>query len=248
MSSLRPTSFAAVNDWWAQELGVNASELSVEQGGVQIAENALLPGILAYRRGPDVRVAAALGKLEEIQEAMIGRSLQQIFSAAFWPKYLPQFSGNVIGPASLFYADKLLPDWAKIAAPRGVNVRGLAISDAVPFAEFAASLSEEEREHSGLDFSPRAMWGAFVEKQLVAAASYDVWPGCIAHIGVAVHPEFRRRKIGQAVALAAAKGALARRRIVQYRALQSQEGSIGIALKLGLELFAETIYVRPPER
>ena len=217
------------------------------QSGVQLSENALLPGILAYRRGLDVRVSASLGKLEEIQEALIGRTLSEIFSVQFWPDYLPQFSGKVIGPASLFYADKPSANWATIKTQVSISVRGLAVADATAFADFSASLSELEREHSGLDFSPRAMWGAFSKKQLVAAASYDVWPGRIAHIGVAVHPDFRARKIGQAVAMSAARGALARRRIVQYRSLQEQEASMGIARKLGLELFAETIYVRPPE-
>ncbi len=247
MGSLRPKSNAAINDWWAQELGVNASELSVEQSGVQLSGNALLPGLLAYRRGPDVRVAAACGKLEAIQEAMIGCTLNQIFSADFWMKRLPQFAGRVIGPASLFYTDKIPVGWSKIAPPSGVIVRGLAESDASAFWEFTSLLDEHDREHGGLDFSPQAMWGAFAEERLVAAASYDLWPGRLAHLGVAVHPDFRGRNIGQAVAMEAAKGALAQERIVQFRVMQARADGMNLAIRLGFEPFAETIYVHPME-
>ncbi len=226
---------------------MNASELSVEQSGVQLSGNALLPGLLAYRRGSDVRVAAALGKLEAIQEAMIGCALKEIFSADFWPERLPQFSGRVIGPASLFYADKIPAGWSKITPPPEVNVRGLAGSDARAFGEFTSHLDEYDREHGGLDFSPKAIWGAFVEERLVAAASYDLWPGRLAHLGVAVHPDFRGRKFGQAVAMEAAKGALAQDRIVQFRVMQARPDGMDLAARLGFERFAETIYVHPRE-
>ncbi len=247
MGSLRAKSSAAINDWWAQELGVNASELSVEQSGVQLSGNALLPGLLAYRRGSDLRVAAALGKLETIQGAMIGCTLKEIFCAEFWPERLPQFTGRVTGPATLFYADRAPAGWARITPPDGVSVRGLAECDAGVFEELTSHLSELDREHGGLDFSPQAMWGAFVEERMVAAASCDLWPGRLAHLGVAVHPDFRGRKIGQAVAMEAAKGALAQGRIVQFRVVQARADGMDLAIRLGFEPFAETIYVHPPE-
>jgi hypothetical protein len=46
---------------------------------------------------------------------------------------------------------------------------------------------------------------------------------------------------------AAARGALARRRIVQYRTLAANVASVGLATALRLPPFAETLYVRPAE-
>ena len=129
---------------------------------------------------------------------------------------------------------------------RGVVIRGLSAIDAKPFAEFLEGLSPAEREHSSLELGPRPLWGAFKAKELVAVGGYDAWPGRIAHVGVAVHSAHRGMKLGQMVVQAAARGAIARRRIVQYRSLADNGASIGIAEALRFVPYAETLYIRPP--
>jgi predicted GNAT family acetyltransferase len=63
---------------------------------------------------------------------------------------------------------------------------------------------------------------------------------------VGVHPGYRNKGFGRLAVLAAARGALARRRIVQFRTLAENDAANALAKSLGFELFAETIYVRPP--
>jgi RimJ/RimL family protein N-acetyltransferase len=181
--------------------------------------------------------------LAQIHDAILGHSFKSILTPAFWGK-LPGLAGTVIGPARLFYLDSAPTDWAA-APPRGMTVRGLSAIDAKPFAEFIESLEPLEREHSGLELTPRPLWGAFKGKELLAVAGYDAWPGRIAHIGVAVHPAHRGKKLGQLVVQAAARGALARRRIVQYRALSENVASVKLAEALHFVPFAETLYIRP---
>lgn len=244
--SLRPKSLHAILGWWAQELGVNVPELQARADGVTLSPSSNLPGVFLFLRDRDLRIAALFPKLADLQEAIIGHTFRKIFTPKFW-EALPEFCGSVIGPAFLYYADAILPTWT-FAAPRGLMIRGLTASDAKSFAEFADNLSATEREHCGLELGPRPMWGIFKGKEMIAGAGYDAWPGRIAHIGVAVHPEHRGKNLGQIVVQAAARGALTRRRIVQYRTLAENAASVGLAKALGLEVFAETLYLRPPSR
>jgi predicted GNAT family acetyltransferase len=126
-----------------------------------------------------------------------------------------------------------------------VTIRGLAARDAQAFGEFLATLPREEREFSGLEFGPQPTWGAFADNRLVGAAGFDAWPEKIAHLNVGVRPSFRHKGIGTALVRATSRGALARRRIVQFRTAAASTAAVKIAQSLGLELFAETIYIRP---
>jgi RimJ/RimL family protein N-acetyltransferase len=245
MSELRPKSLDAILEWWAQELGISGADLWATQPGVTLSGNPLQPGIFSFRRGNFVRIAATPGKLETIRDAIVDRQISQIFTPEFWPKHLPSLSGKVIGPAELYYTDASEERWKTIPAPKGVIIRGLAAMDAPAFSDFVASLPPEDRQASGLEFGPQPMWGAFVKKQIVGVAGYDAWPGKISHVCVGVRPEFRRKGVGRGVVLAATRGALTRRRIVQFRTLTSNSASSRIAKSLGMEFFAETIYVRP---
>ena len=242
---LRPKTLEAIIRWWAQELGVNVPELMAHAEGVSLSASSNLPGILLFRRGGDLRIAAVVQKLIPIRDAILGQTFRRIFTAEFWPKRLPAFSGQAVGPAHLFYLDAVPTHW-KSKLPRTLQIRGLSAMDAKPFGEFINTLTEIEREHSGLELGPRPLWGLFKGKEILAVAGYDSWPGRIAHIGVAVHPEYRGKKFGQYIAQAACRGALARRRIVQYRTLAENLPSVGIAKALHLVLFADTLYIRPP--
>ena len=240
---LRAKSLDAVLGWWAQEIGVNVPELMARADGVTLIASSNLPGVFLFRRGSDLRIAALLSKLHAIHDAILGQSFKALLTAEFW-QTLPEFAGTANGPAHLFYLDGLPENWTS-GTPRRVMVRGLSQIDAKLFGEFIESLTPLEREHSGLELGPRPMWGVFKDKELIAVAGYDAWPGRIAHIGVAVHPEHRGQKVGQLVVQAAARGALARRRIVQYRALSDNAGAVGIGNALRFIPFAETLFIRP---
>jgi hypothetical protein len=241
--SLRPKTIETILGWWAQELGVNTLELKARADGVTLSPSSNLPGVFLFRRGADLRIAALLPKLKLIHDAILGKTFRTIFTAKFWTG-LPLLNGLAVGPAALFYLDSIPTQWV-VRSTRGIVVRGLSAIDAKPFAEFFEALNPLEREHSGLELGPRPLWGAFKGKELVAVSGYDAWPGRIAHVGVAVHPAHRGLKLAQLVVQAAARGAVARRRIVQYRALIENGPSLGIATALNFVAFAETLYIRP---
>jgi hypothetical protein len=240
---LRAKSLDAILGWWAQELGVNVPELMARADGVTLIASSNLPGVFLFRRGGDLRIAALYPKLHAIHDAILGQSFKCLLTAEFWQKH-PEFGGNVNGPAHLFYLDSLPQNWIG-GTPRRMMVRGLSQIDTKPFGEFIEMLTPSEREQSGLELGPRPLWGVFKDKELVAVSGYDSWPGRIAHIGVAVRSDHRGQKIGQLAVQAAARGALARRRIVQYRALSENAGAVGIARALRFVSFAETLFIRP---
>ncbi len=245
LPQLRRRSIDAIHEWWAAELGVNVPELAARAEGITLSASANLPGIFIFRRGGDMRIAALRHKLQKIHDTLLGHTHRQIFTGEFWRKELPDWGGQSVGPAQLFYLDAL-PAW-QFSAPLGFRIRGITEADAPAYWEFAGALVQAEREESGVDFGPRPLWGVFSKKTLVAVSGYDSWPGRLAHIGVAVHPDFRRKGLGALAVRHAARGAIARRRIVQYRALEGNEGSLGVARRLGLPWFAETLYIRHPE-
>jgi GNAT superfamily N-acetyltransferase len=236
----------AILELWGQELGVSAPELMVEADGVTLTANPQVTGVLLWRRDKDLRIAAQYQKLERIHGAIIGYSFEKIMSSEFWLR-VPEYCGEPVGPAHVFYLDALPADW-KSMTPRGLVVRVLTNLDAQAFEDFAETLSETERQHSGLELGPRPMWGVFKGTHLLAAAGYDPWPGRIAHVGVAVHADHRGQKLGQLAVRAAARGAISRRCIVQYRALADNAASVGLAKALHLIPYAETLYFRPPPR
>jgi RimJ/RimL family protein N-acetyltransferase len=242
---LRPKTLEAILGFWAQELGMNVPELMARADGVTLSPSPNMPGILIFRRGNDVRIAAHLQRLQKIHDAILGHTFQMLLRPEFWQRH-PALAGAIIGPATLFYLDAVPEKWTN-GAPRGLTVRGLSAIDAKASAEFIEALTKEQREHSGLELGPRPLWGVFKGKELLAMAGYDSWPGRIAHLGVAVHPEHRGKKLGKLAVQAAARGALARRRIVQYRCLVENTASMGIAKSLGFVPFAETLYLRPPQ-
>jgi GNAT superfamily N-acetyltransferase len=245
LTPLRPRSLAAIHGWWAEELGVNALELAAPAEGVSLSPSPNVPGILLFRRGGDLRIGAPMHKLKPIHEVLIGHPIPKFMTPEFWRKKLPEICGVGVGPALLHYLDAVPKTWTQTLPSRWL-LRALGAADARAVAEFAETLSPIEREHSGVEFGSRALWGIFESRKLVAVAGSDPWPGRLAHIGVAVHPQRRGLKLGQFIVEAAARGSFARKRIVQYRTLADNAGSAGLARALGLEVFAETLYVRPP--
>jgi GNAT superfamily N-acetyltransferase len=243
---LRTKSLDAILELWAQELGINVPELMAQTDGVTLTANPQVTGVFLWRRDKDLRIAAQYQKLERIHGAIIGYSFEKILSPEFWLR-VPEYCGEPVGPAHVFYLDALPADW-KAMTPRGLLVRALTNLDAQAFEDFAETLSEQERQHSGLELGPRPMWGVFKGTHLLAAAGYDPWPGRIAHIGVAVHADHRGQKLGQLAVRAAARGAISRRCIVQYRTLANNAASVGVANALHLIPYAETLYFRPPPR
>jgi RimJ/RimL family protein N-acetyltransferase len=68
----------------------------------------------------------------------------------------------------------------------------------------------------------------------LACGAYSEWVGLLAHLGVLVDPEWRRRGLGSLAVSIAAQEALAAGLTLQWRTDVSNTGSLALARKLGL--------------
>ncbi|MFJ6155238.1 GNAT family N-acetyltransferase [Pseudarthrobacter sp. NPDC092184] len=68
----------------------------------------------------------------------------------------------------------------------------------------------------------------------LACGAYSEWEGLLAHLGVLVDPDWRRRGLGSLAASIAAHEALAAGLTLQWRTDVSNTGSLALARKLGL--------------
>ena len=68
----------------------------------------------------------------------------------------------------------------------------------------------------------------------VACGAYSEWEGLLAHLGVLVDPEWRRRGLGSLAASIAAHEALAAGLTLQWRPTSATPGPLALARKLGL--------------
>lgn len=246
---MKRESCEGVLTFWAGELGTNVPELLAPNVGVNVRINSDIQGVMVFRRGEDVRIAASSSKVETMRASFSDLSVTDFCLPEFWRNMFPEFCGAMVGPELHYYMDAIPSSWTPAPASRSlVLVRGLAASDMKVCAEFAGALTQQEREASGLDVLGRQAWGVFVQGVLVAIAGYDAWPNRVAHIGVATHPEYRGRKFAQLAVQAAVRGAAMRRCIAQFRCLAVNEAASGVALALGFPLFAETLFIHQPSR
>jgi GNAT superfamily N-acetyltransferase len=109
----------------------------------------------------------------------------------------------------------------------------------------AARCGEEAWKHGGVELEEdRAVYGCFVDGEMVSAASYDVWGGVIAHVGVVTDPGHRGHGFAKSVAVAAVGHALDNGLVPQWRTLASNAASVGVGRAIGFEGFAEHYFVR----
>jgi GNAT superfamily N-acetyltransferase len=149
---------------------------------------------------------------------------------------LQPFASAVIGPAFIGYAER-------VPEPRNI-ARLLTVSDAPAAMSLKASCSDSEWLHGGADISEHVASGVFLDGKLVALAGYEVWGGAIAHISVVVHPVQRGLGFGTAVVAHVSAQALAAGLLPQYRTLESNQSSIGIARRLGFIGYARSMAIR----
>jgi GNAT superfamily N-acetyltransferase len=109
-------------------------------------------------------------------------------------------------------------------------VRRLSYADASQFTRFQSSASEQDLEDAYVELDHWAVFGAFEQDSLVAAASAYPWGGAqIADIGVLTLPAFRRRGHARAVVRALARHAAQHGHEPQYRCQLDNHASVAVA-------------------
>jgi len=235
---LKPDSQRAVERFWAHELGVDPGFLATAPE-VSCSVQRLYAGVQLFRRGGRLVVAAPPDQAPLLQDAMRGRSADEVFSAEWLQRVFVQDAERILGPAHVHYADG-----TSFRSESSGAARPISASDAAAYRSLAAALGSKEVEDSGFSGEAFPAFGAFSAGVLCAAASYTVWEPSIAHLMVATHPGYRRKGFASAAIGALAADALPRGLILQYRAVAWNASSLALARALGFRHYCSTLYVR----
>jgi hypothetical protein len=131
------------------------------------------------------------------------------------------------GPALLAYGDVAPTSSGTVVGP--VDVRDRLVD------EVLAGTTTEERDESGLAETESGVFVAVAGDRPVAASGFRVWPERVAHMTVLTVSTHRGRGFGRAAASAALGAAAAADFVFQWRAVETNTGSIALAATLGLE-------------
>jgi RimJ/RimL family protein N-acetyltransferase len=235
-----PQSLARIDAYWSETLGVDVTSLSPERA-VVVAHGKSLDGyngIYALAVGDGCTVSAPATRVEACRGALAGLTAVQVFDADLLVNICGEAVEQVIGPASLSYAD------ASDIRPVAGEARMLTPADTAALRDLQEAAGEPEWLYSGIEFERTPIFGRFEGTVLTAAASYQPWGDDILHLGVVTHPAFRRRGHGRDAASAAAADGLRQGRIMQWQTLLSNVPSISIARGLGFVEHVRSIAVR----
>ncbi len=223
-----------VREAWAELIGV--AHLRPVQVVVS-TDSALCPkgwiGVLGLTGSVTATVPAEALK-GEVEGALSRLTAEQATTPEALLPYLSTTT-EIIGPASLFYADGFTP------ASSLTGVEEVAVDELAPLLIDTPQTDLEESgisELSGTAFVARAADGT-----PVSACGYRVWPNGVAHLSVLTRPEHRGEGHGQRVATAAILRAIADGLLPQWRARPI--GSQALAARLGLVRFGAQLSIRP---
>jgi GNAT superfamily N-acetyltransferase len=231
---MTPDSLQVVDRFWAGDLGCAPEALRPQAPRVQVHGGGLqgYQGVFVLALGGAAPVVSAPPGLAA---ALAPRAAVFAGRAAADPEALrallaPAPVTRVIGPASLAYADAttfVVPAPAARARPLAPNDRGA-------FDELAGACPPDDWTPKGFAFDGGPLFGAFGDRgELLAVAGFELWGDHLAHLSVVTHPAARGHGHGSAVVAAAARAALATGLVLQYRALEANLPSRGVARKLG---------------
>lgn len=149
---------------------------------------------------------------------------------------------RLLGPCPIAYCDE--ETFRSAGAEARLAPGLLGREDRAAVEVLAAGCGQEAWDHGGVELDAQeAVFGCFVGSELVAAASYKVWDGVIAHVGVVTHPAWRGRGYGRAVAAAATQHAISDGLVAQWRTLASNLPSVAVGTAIGYETVAEHFLV-----
>lgn len=231
---LSETTVKAVERYWAMHLATPVERLFAKPANVVThgPELSDYNGIFAVFREDRATVSVPAGRMDWYRQIAAAdvRGPDQ-FAETFRPLGLV-----VIGPAYMGYAD--------VIGGTKVGARRLSGSDASAVSTLRAACSTTEWEHGGSDVDEQECTGLFVNGELVSLSGYKVWANSLAHIYVVTHPAFRGRGFGRCVVGEAARMAMEKGLVPQYRTLESNRASVRVAESLGFVKVASSVAVR----
>ncbi len=237
---LQPQTNQAIDNYWSGQFGLAATQLNEPLTFTAPWRRPDPPNAISVFVRREFRlVTAPTSLVGRLERAAAENSTAALLNPEFWHDALKNNRIQIIGPAYLGYAD------AKTFEPVPTDQgRLLGSADAAVLQRFEQTIGPTAWEHSGLGEHGQPIWATFDETEITAAAGYLVWGQAIAHIGVSTHPDYRGRGLGQTVVSGIGRHALDNNLVLQYRTLWANKPSLGIAGKLGFELYASTLWVR----
>jgi GNAT superfamily N-acetyltransferase len=237
----RSASLHAVVAFWAAHLGCRDVQLA--QPGTTVVRNG--PDLAGYRgatvilRPPACVLAVPEDWYEPVAGAVGLRPPSEVFDATVLRQVFGAAVDRVVGPAWLGYADA---SDHRPAPTRGTRL--LTGQDLPELRRLAAACGPAAWEHSGIDPERPPVFGCFAGDALVAAGTLERWGDQLLQVGIVTDPAHRGRGYGKAVVSAMTAHGLALGGVVQYRTLQANLPSVGIARALGFQRFAQTLAIR----
>ncbi|MDJ0974219.1 MAG: GNAT family N-acetyltransferase [Planctomycetota bacterium] len=150
--------------------------------------------------------------------------------------------GPIIGPAFIGYGTA-----ATLDLSAATQSRPLTPGDQGAVATLRTACGEEAWSHGGTDPQSVPAFGCFDDEgELLALSGYKTWGDAIAHIAIVSAPRAQGRGLGTAAVARAAQHALDAGLLPQYRTLEANAPSMGIARKLGFERYGFSVFVRLP--
>jgi GNAT superfamily N-acetyltransferase len=226
--------------FWASFLG--CLEVDLANREIHVAPHAGLAGyrgMWAFRLGDSCILSVPPEQVEAIKIKAAGASPQSIYDPASLVRIAePSKVATVIGPCYVGYVET---STFQVDLSRPVRAIDDPAAD-TRIAELKIACGADW-EIGGIELS-QPIFGSFDEGTLVAAASYEVWGGIIAHLCVVTAPGHRGRGFGKAASAAATSDAFKRGLIPQWRTLQSNDASLALARSLGFEQLASHYALR----
>ena len=181
-------------------------------------------GMVRAVLAPSLADALGFSELRPPSEADLRRALSEAGVALHAPDNLFYFSRTDL---DVLLAEDPHPD-----------VRRLSGADAELFAQFQSEAPEQELDEAYVELDHWAVFGAFAQDRLVAAASTYPWGNArIADLGVLTLPAYRRRGHARAVVRALCKHAAQQGYEPQYRCQLDNYASVAVAKAAGLTHF-----------
>jgi GNAT superfamily N-acetyltransferase len=238
-------SLQAVVAFWAAHLG--CSEVHLAQPSTSVVRNG--PDLASFRgatvmfRPPACVLAVPADWYDPVASRVGHRPPAEVFDVMLLRQVFGTAVDQVIGPAWLGYADA-----SDFRPAPTMGTRLLTDQDLAALERLAAACGPTAWEHSGIDPARPPVFGCFDGEVLAAAGMLERWGDRLLQVGIVTHPDYRGRGYGKAVVSAMAAHGLATGGVLQYRTLQANLASVGIAQALGFQRFARTLAVRliPP--
>jgi GNAT superfamily N-acetyltransferase len=231
----------AVLAFWAAHLGCGRAQLA--QPGTAVVRNG--PKLAGYRGAtvvfrPPACVVAVPHDWYELAAGRLGRRpAASVFDITLLREVFGSAVDQVIGPAWLGYADT-----GDFTPAPTMGTRLLTDQDLPALRRLADACGPTAWEHSGIRPGSSPVFGCHAGGTLAAAGMLEPWGDRLLHVGIVTHPAHRGRGYGKAVVSAMTAHGLAAGGVVQYRTLEANLASVGIARALGFQRFAQTLAVR----